>query len=399
MRSDNPFLALLGLLSMAGLLLCGACTEEKSEEEDWELKSHYQKGNLALGEGNLETAESEFRQVLELDDRHVSAYNKLARVLLKKAEKTGNKTFVNEAIVLLKKSTGLEPKGKLGWRALAGALKQANRLDEAFEAFAKLIEFDDADFASRLAIAEMYEAKGQPEKASKEYLSSLAKYPEAGLLLLAHGRFLLKQKKADLAQKEFMKIKKTSVEYYEALDELGALAAVEGKLDEVRRIYQTMIAINPQDFMVWELLAAIDEREKKFVDAEKKYRSSLDVDREHISAWIGLGRVLMAQAKRDQAVYAFRKADGFLGRDPARTLELVDELVGLGDKAWARSVLERAKIATDDKRALELIEKRLKGLDAEVEKAAMDGGTKEEEKTPEKTPEKSPDEGSHKKDK
>ncbi|MBW1811419.1 MAG: tetratricopeptide repeat protein [Deltaproteobacteria bacterium] len=380
MRSDNLITTFLGWLGMIGLLLGAACTDNKPEEEDWELKSHYQKGNLALGDGNLETAESEFRQVLELDDEHVAALNKLARVLLKKAEKNKNKILVNEAIVLLKKSTSMEPKRKLGWRALAGALKQANRLDEASEAYQKLIEFNDADFASRLAIAELHEAKGEHDKADNQYATSLAKYPEAGLLLLAHGRFLLKRKKADQAQKAFMKIKKTSVEYYEALDELGALAAVEGKLDEVRRIYQTMVAIHPQDYMVWELLAAIDEREKKFVDAEEKYRRSLEVDREHISAWIGLGRVLLAQEKRDQAIYAFRKADGFLGRDPVRTLELVDELVGLGDKSWARSVLERAKIATDDQRVIKIIEKRLASLDSDK-------------------PEKSPAEGSHKKDK
>jgi tetratricopeptide (TPR) repeat protein len=116
--------------------------------------------------------------------------------------------------------------------------------------------------------------------------------------------------------------------------------------------------------MAWELLAALDENQKKYTEAEKKYRRSLEVDRMHLSAWLGLGRTLRLQGRTDEAVYALRKADGFLATNPDRALELTTELVALGDEAWATSVLERAKIIVTDRKLLATIEKRLTQLRA-----------------------------------
>jgi len=347
-------------LGLAALLSFSACEKEQKDEADWELQRHYQLGNQALGEGNLAAAESEYRRVLSNDPKHIGALHKLARTLVKK---TGPDA-VREAVELLEKASTLDPGDKLVFTDLARAYRQAGRAQQALAAYQKLIELNPADTDSRLAMADIHEQQGELKPAEKIYLDAFEKCEEPGRLQLAYGRFLVRRKRDPDAKKQFLAVAKTSPAFYEALDELGAMAAREGQHDEVRRIYRQLVEMNPEDYMAWELLAALDENEKKYTEAEKKYRRSLEADRMHLSAWLGLGRTLRLQGRVDEATYALRKADGFLATNPDRALELATELEALGDGAWAASVLERAKIIITDQQALAAIDKRLKELRA-----------------------------------
>lgn len=347
-------------LGLAALLLLFACEKDKKDEADWELQRHYQLGNQALGEGNLEAAEREYRRVLKSDSSHIGALHKLARTLIQKSRADALK----EAVELLEKASSLDPGDKLVFLDLARAYRKAGQAQKALEAYAKLIELKPADTQSRLAMADIYEQKGDSDRAEKIYLDAFDKCDEPGGLKLAYGRFLVRQKRDPDAKKQFSAVARTSPAFYEALDELGAMAAREGKHDEVRRIYRQLVEMNPDDYMAWELLAALDENQKKYSAAEKKYRRSLEVDRMHLSAWLGLGRTLRLQGRTDEATYALRKADGFLATNPDRALELSEELSVLGDAVWAASVLERAKIIVTDPKLLAAIEERLAKLRA-----------------------------------
>ena len=66
-------------LGLAVLVGFSACEKDQKDEADWELQRHYQLGNQALGEGNLEAAEREYRRVLSKDSKHIGALHKLAR--------------------------------------------------------------------------------------------------------------------------------------------------------------------------------------------------------------------------------------------------------------------------------------------------------------------------------
>jgi len=347
-------------LGLAALVTFSACEKEQKDEADWELQRHYQLGNQALGEGNLAAAEREYRQVLSKDPRHIGALHKLARTLIQK----GGKDALKEAVDLLEKASDLDPGDKLVSTDLARAYREAGQAQKALAAYAKLIELNPADTVSRLAMADIHEQKGELDQAEKIYRDAFEKCEEPGGLQLAYGRFLVRQKRDPDAKKQFLAVAKTSPAFYEALDELGAMAAREGNHDEVRRIYRQLVEMNPEDYMAWELLAALDENEKKYSEAEKKYRRSLEVDRMHLSAWLGLGRTLRLQGRMEEATYALRKADGFLATNPDRVLELATELDALGDKVWAASVLERARIIVTDQQTLAAIEKLLSELRA-----------------------------------
>ena len=353
-------------LGLVALLAFPACDKDRGDEADWELQRHYQLGNQALGEGNLEAAEREYRYVLKSESNHVGALHKLARTFLEKARRNrpDRQAVLDEAVKLLQKASTLDPEDQLVFKELARAYREAGQGKKALQAYAKLIELKPADSQARLKMAEIYEQRKESDQAEQAYLKGFEKCSEVGELKLAYGRFLVRQKRDPDAKKQFASVPRTSPAFYEALDELGALAAREGKHQEVRRIYRQLVDINPGDYMAWELLAALDENEKKYAEAEKKYRRSLEVDRMHLSAWLGLGRTLRLQDRLEEATYALRKADGFLASNPDRALELSKELSVLGDKAWATSVLERAKIIVTDQKQLAAIEKRLEELRA-----------------------------------
>jgi len=342
-------------LGLAALLALSACEKDQKDEADWELQRHYQLGNQALGEGNLEAAEREYRRVLSEDSKHIGALHKLARTLLKKA----GPDALKEAVGLLEQASSVDPKDKLVFADLARAYREAGQAEKALAAYQKLIELNPADTQSRLAMADIHEQKGDLDRAEKIYREAFAECEEPGGLQLAYGRFLVRRGRDPDAKKQFLAVAKTSPAFYEALDELGAMAAREGRHEDVRRIYRHLVQMNPEDYMAWELLAALDENEKKYSEAEKKYRRSLEADRMHLSAWLGLGRTLRLQGRMDEAVYALRKADGFLATNPDRALELATELSALGDLVWAASVLERAKIIVTDQKLLADIDKLL----------------------------------------
>lgn len=356
-------IALLGVL----VLLTGCSRQDEQKQADWELQSHYQRGSVLLGEGKLAEAEKAFRRVRDLDPDHRGALTKLARVLLQRARRGDDNParLRAEAVGLLERAVRLEPDNRLAFKELARARLDSGQHQAARRALEKLLELDDSDFASWLQLASIHEKQQQLDEAEKTYQQALKAHPDAGSVRLAYGRFLIRHGRDDQAEQHLRAVSETDPAYYEALDELGGLAARRGKMDEVRRIYARLVEMNPDDYMAWELLAALDEREQKHAAAEKKYRRSLEVDRGHMSGWLGLGRTLRAQGRSREAVYALRKADSFLARNPDKAIELAAELEAMGKRSWALSVLQRASIATTDQDLARAIRERMR----EIEKA------------------------------
>ncbi|MBN2493600.1 MAG: tetratricopeptide repeat protein [Deltaproteobacteria bacterium] len=376
------------LFVAAVALFVSACECEKQEREiDWRIESRYQRGNIALSKGNDEIAEKEYRWVLGQDGQHLGAHTKLARILIQRAaggpvEKRAE--LLGEAIHLLENAVRLDPKNAPAWQDLAIACQQTGDQHKALQAMEKLRSIDPGNPEPTLALAKALEAYEKLDQAEAALRAGLDQ-DRAGEIHLALARLLLRRGKEAEAQETLRAIQacpkvdaRTSkpipcptAAYYEARDELGSMAVRAGKLAEAREIYQEIVKLFPEDYMAWEVLAALDEKEKKWPEAEKKYRQSLELDRVHMSVWRGLGRVLLAQGKPDEARYSLRKADGFLSKSPEQALEMADELVQLGDPLWAKTLLERARILMAGKEAqLARIDARI----VELQKGGADGG-------------------------
>ncbi len=385
----------IGLLSGLFVLLClVACPSEEENQVNWGLESRYQRGNAAFARGDKATAEREYRAVLIGDPRHVAAMCKLGRVLIDQAEagEQGRKDRLVEAETLLKKAAKLEKENSVALNDLARARNLLGNPIGAMQALEELLKTHPGQIETQietlLSLANLEQANGRMQSAEKRLRAALSADPQ-GKAHLALARLLAQDKRDEESNKILATIPMCppkaangkahgpcpSAAYYEAQELLGIHAVKKGKLDEARKIYQNLVRVFPEDYMAWEVLAALDEREKKWAEAEKKYRKSLELDRVHMSVWRGLGRVLLAQAKRDEARFSLRKADGLLRDSPEQGIVLAKEILKSGELEWARSVLERSKIllATDAK-AIQEIEAAINKLEASPAKPALDGG-------------------------
>ncbi len=365
------------------LALVAGCPREEATP-DYELQALYQKAAQALVENRLSEAEDLFRSVLKSSPKHGGGLCGLAGTLRRKAGKlppAERTAALSEAERLLERALKEDPESRTARHELALVLRNLERLAEADAAYQKLMAQDANDLDSIVARAQIAEQQKEPARAEKILREAIATRPRSAILELELGRLLLRLQRPEEARAVLASIgdalqaytssRRPEEAYFEALDELGQLAVQGGRLEEARTIYQKILTVEPQDFMAWEVLAALDENEKKWPEAEKKYRRSLDIDRAHASGWRGLARCLLAQGKREDARYAWQRADSLVVQSPEQAVELSQELDAFGDRAWARAVLEKARLVqTGDAEAQKAIEARLREL-----AAPGDGGT------------------------
>jgi tetratricopeptide (TPR) repeat protein len=370
-------------MGAAGLIFTLGCPKEEAPP-DYELQARYQKAAQALAENRLPEAEKRFRQLLQESPKHGGGMCGLAGTLRRKAEKlpAAERTeALAEADRLLRRAIELDPESQTALHEQALVLMDLGRLAEADGAYQKLIQRDPKDLDSIVARARIAEARQDPAQAETILREAVSSHPRSAILELELGRLLLRLSRPEEARAVFSSIgddlraytsRIRPIEaYFEILDELGQLAVRSGRLDEARAVYQKLTEVEPQDFMAWEVLAALDESEKKWAEAEKKYRRSLDIDRAHVSGWRGLARCLLAQGKREDARYAWQRADGLVVQSPEQAVELSQELEAFGDRAWARTVLEKARLVlSGNAEAVAAIDARLRALSA-----TPDGGT------------------------
>jgi Tfp pilus assembly protein PilF len=359
LKRSGLFLLILVCSVWSFAVACDDCASEQVDPTDWELQNLYQRANKALTDGKYRVAETELRKVLDRDSEHIGAMTKLARALEGRAEQEPNlqAQMFDDALLLLQKAAELEPDSKVVWSELARISRKAGQSDRAIAALRNLTRLKPSDRQSMVAIAQIQEERGQNAEAEKTYKARLG--DNSGDIQLAYGRFLVRRERLEEAMQLFTKVVACpkpkqgelvrpgpcpTAEYYEAQDELGALAVRQGRLGDARKVYAALVQMFPEDYMAWEVLGALDEKEGDFKAAEAKYRQSLAVDRVHMSGWRGLGRCLAAQSKRDDAAFAFRKADHFLAKSPSQALEMCDELMKIEEPVWAKSLLERAQI-------------------------------------------------------
>lgn len=340
-------------------VMLSACSKT-DQQIDWQTRHLYQTAMEEMARGDLTTAISNFRRVLEKQARHTGALCKLAEALLKVKPRTRQQ--VAEAVRLAVRATEIDPRGQIGWAVLAQAWEQAGKLPQALQARQRLIELNPIDFANVVQTARLAVKTGQDRLALDILQKGLV--PGADPVRLELGKYFLAHDQQQQALEQFRAITKGSDEYLLALDEMGALAARQGDFARVREVYSELVQLAPQDNTAWELLAAVDEREGKFADAEQKYRRSLDINRRSTRSWTGLARCLLAQQKQQQGRYAIRQADALVASEPSRAVELAEVLAGIKEYDWARSVLKRARLASNDQQVTKAIETALAKIPA-----------------------------------
>jgi len=221
---------------------------------------HHQAGRLA-------EAERLYRQILQLDARHVGSLHLLGIMAHQHGRHEAAVELIGQAIQL---------KGDVPFfhNDLAAALQAQGRLDEAVARYQRAVAIkpDYAEAHNNLGAA--LEAQGKLADAVTHYQRAVAIKPD----------------------------------YAEAHNNLGAALQDQGKLDDAVAHYQRAVAIKPDYAEAHSNLGAALQAQGKLADAVAHYQRALAIKPDFAEAHNNLGTAFQAQGKLDEALARHERA-------------------------------------------------------------------------------------------
>ena len=88
----------------------------------------------------------------------------------------------------------------------------------------------------------------------------------------------------------------------------ASTAAKGKKTDEAIKIYEQIVAADPQDFVAWTELGSLHFQKDKHSDAEKSYGQALQLKADFMPALMNLGKLHMSRNKYPEAIVVLEKA-------------------------------------------------------------------------------------------
>lgn len=196
-------------------------------------------------EGRLAQAETVCREILHARPREVEAYHLLGMVL-KQAGRAGEAVEAFRQAVSLRKSSAF-------FRYLLGdALVAAKKLDEAEAAFRKALELEPSMSAARLGIGVVFWLKQQHVQAI-EWFKGLLNDPKVGFEALVNLGTCLASKAVGRygeAAEYLERAVRLRPQHGLALQCLGDVLAVQGKLDQAEQVLRRAIESHPHWHLV-----------------------------------------------------------------------------------------------------------------------------------------------------
>jgi tetratricopeptide (TPR) repeat protein len=160
------------------------------------------------------------------------------------------------------------------WVVLGQALKAAERMEEAEQAYAEAIRLDGMDALARMGLGEMKIASGRAREAIREFELALERRPT---MVAAHLG-------------------------------LGNALVLAGRNEEALRCYEAALGSRPRmpegEFAAGFALARLGRTK----EAEKRYRRALTMRPDFAAAWINLGSLLRDEGREVEAEAALRRA-------------------------------------------------------------------------------------------
>ena len=191
---------------------------------------------------------------------------------------------------------------------LGVALERRGRIDEAIDAFHKLLAIkpDYANAHCNLGVA--LERQGRIDEAISEFREALRIDPfHAG----AHcnlGAALARQGRFDEAIEHFRKALELKPNYAEAHVNVGGALANRGRFEEAAAHFQKALEIDPRHAEAWSNLGLIAMKLGRPAEAIANFRKAVEINPDYANAHYNLGLALAEQGKIDEARLHFRKA-------------------------------------------------------------------------------------------
>lgn len=215
--------------------------------------------------GDLDRAESMYRQVVAGNPRHYEALHLLGVVRLQRGHTA-------EAITLIRQALAIEPKSPISWLNLGEALRSAGSMNEAADAFRRSIQLAPTVAQPHLNLGLLLEQTGRLPEAAAEYLAATGLDPRSA----------------------------------QAWTNLGRVYVSSGQNKEAAAAFRRVLEIKPGDPEVHHGLGILHIAEAEPSAAIAHYRAVLSVRTDVPHTWANLGNALREIGLHDESIAAHR---------------------------------------------------------------------------------------------
>ncbi len=235
----------------------------------------------------------------------------------------------------------VSPAAEAGAAFMRGrSLELDGKLLEAAEAYEHAARLDPDSPQVQRALAQVWLAAGEPERALGYAERALELEPgdlelRSGLATL-HVRMRQYDRAIDLLEPLFAQGELNE----EGSFTLFTLYLNLDRVDGAKRVAQKLIQISPEDVRGYLALGAVYEREDQPALAEKTYRAGLEVDPEQPSLYEAIARLKRAQKDAKGELAALRERLAVMPGDPAALMRIAQFHEDAGERAEATRTLE-----------------------------------------------------------
>ena len=283
--------------------------------------AHYHLGIAFDLLGNLERAESEWREAVRLRPDLTEAQRALAAVALRKndmaaLEQTASQiislqpaspdgyalrsvSFINrkqfdKAELDIRRAIDVAPQSALGYVQM-GNLKLAQKsYSEAEKAYQQGLDHDPNSSDALSGMMNTALAQKQPDKAVAEAKAAIAKAPNSSAFYDLLGTALFNSKKdMNGAEDALRKSAQLDKNNSDALLKLGQVQVARGSVDNGIATYQRSLQDNPREASFYILLGELYESKKDWEKAKESYQKALEIQPDNPLASNNLAYVMV----------------------------------------------------------------------------------------------------------
>lgn len=312
--------------------------------------AHYNLGILLTRKGLTDEAIAAYREAVRLQPNYASARLELGDSLSKKG-------LGDEALAEFREAARTEPDYAKVHYNLGYALQAKGLLDDAIASYREAIRLNPNYPSAYNNLGLALSTKGLFDDATAAYREAIRANPGSFAPRQNLGRMLYKKGLFDEAIAEYHEAVRLSQNHVTAHWGLAEALDKIGRPDERITVYRRLIQLNPKDVSAHTNLGIALTDQGLHDEAIAAYREAIRLDPKRVAPHLNLGLNLVNRGMLDEAIPSYRNAlrlkpDNAQGQlmlngiawqlatgadaeswNPARALELAQELVQVGPKA------------------------------------------------------------------
>jgi len=294
--------------------------------------AHYQLG-LAFDQlGNINRAESEWRDAVRLRPDIVEAHRALAGVAIHRRDAAALAQEADQIVALqpgapdgyllrgiaeidrkdyatadeyIHRSLQKEPNNPGAYVQLGNLRVAQSQLAEAQKAYQQALDQDPTSTDALGGVLNVYLVQKQPDKAIAAAKAQLSKVPKSAGFHIMLGQLLMEQAKDPAgAEQEFKTAADLDKKNSEALIKLGLVQNLSGSPDQALQTFLEGAKINPNEIAFYLLAGGIYESKQDWEHARQQYQKVLEIDRDNPLASNNLAYVMLQQGGNVDVAFA-----------------------------------------------------------------------------------------------